>query len=212
MLTALILASALSALLAIAADWNEQRHRAFYLLKPLTTLLITGIALLGAPGEYRSLVIAALLLSCAGDICLMFEGNRWFIGGLGSFLVAHIVFVVAYVAGLDQVAPPWWSAGFVIYGLAFFGWLLPRTGPLKLPVMIYGAALMGMAITASARWVNLHDTGAALALAGAAIFVVSDSALAVRKFSAAYRHAQPLILSTYWLAIGLIAVSAASAA
>lgn len=200
-------AATLSAFAAIAADNGAQRHRAFYLLKPLTTLLITGIALLGVPGEYRTLVLVALLLSCLGDICLMFEGNQWFMGGLGSFLLAHIVFVVAYVAGLDRVLPPWWSALFLVYGLGFFGWLLPKTGSLKIPVIVYGASLMGMAITASARWINLGDTAALLALIGAAVFVVSDSSLAVRKFSGPYRNAQLLILSTYWLAIGLIALS-----
>ena len=90
MITILCGLAAISALAAIAADWNEKRHRAFYVLKPLTTLLIAGIALCGAPGDFRMLLLAALLLSMCGDICLMFPGNGWFIGGLGSFLVAHL--------------------------------------------------------------------------------------------------------------------------
>jgi hypothetical protein len=42
--TALAVAAAVSALLAIAADWEERRHRAFFVLKPLTTALIIGVA------------------------------------------------------------------------------------------------------------------------------------------------------------------------
>lgn len=202
------IAAAASALAAIAADWNERRHPSFYWLKPLTTLLIAGIALQAPAGDYRTLVIAGLVLSCAGDVCLMFEGNRWFIGGLSSFLLAHVVFVAAYLTGIEAQTPPAWTAAFLIYGVALFGWLLPKTGALKLPVMVYGAVLMSMAIAASLRWVQLPGTASLLAMLGAAIFVLSDSALAVRKFNGPYRGAQALILSTYWLAIGLIAASA----
>lgn len=204
----LCIAAAISALLAIALEWEEKRKPAFYLLKPLTTLLITGVALLAPHSDYRTLVIIALVLSMIGDICLMFDGDAFFMGGLGSFLIAHFVFVAAYLSGMDRVTPPLWAGLFVVYGIGFFSWLLPKTGPLKIPVLIYGAALMGMAVTASARWVNLHDTPSLLALLGAAIFVVSDSALAVRKFSGIYPHAQTVILSTYWLGIWLIALSA----
>lgn len=207
MLNALIAAAAVSALLAIAVEWRERRHPSFYLLKPLTTLLITGIALLAPTSSYQTLVVAALLLSLAGDVCLMFEGNAWFMGGLGSFLLAHFIFVAAYLSGLQAVLPPWWAGLFLVYGMGFFLWLMPHTGTLKIPVMIYGGALMAMAVTASARWVSLHDGPALLALLGASVFVVSDSALAVRKFVGSYRYAQALILSTYWMGIGLIALS-----
>lgn len=208
MITVLCAAASLSALLAIAAEWNEKRHRSFYLLKPLTTLLIIGIALCGPSGDFRTLVTAALLLSLAGDICLMFRGDRWFVAGLSSFLVAHLVFVAAFVAGWPGSSLPLWTAAYGLYGLAFFGWLLPKTGRLMLPVIVYGAVLMAMAVTASARWAALHDLRSLYLLAGALLFVISDSSLAVRQFNGMYRYAQALILSTYWTSIGLIAYSA----
>ncbi len=52
-----IIAAAVSALLAIAADWNEQRHASFYLLKPLKTALIFGIAGQAGPGQLCTLVL-----------------------------------------------------------------------------------------------------------------------------------------------------------
>lgn len=211
MITALSSAAALSAVLAIAAEWNGRRQKIFYLLKPLTTLLIIGIALTGSAGDYRGLVFGALLLSLGGDICLMYEGNGWFIGGLASFLLAHMLFVVAFVHGMHPFNVPLWSALFLLYGLAFFGWLLPKTGKLMLPVMVYGTALMSMAIAASLRWETLRTGGSLLALLGAALFVISDSTLAVRKFKGPYPYAQAVILSTYWASIGLIAASTAVA-
>jgi alkenylglycerophosphocholine hydrolase len=207
MLIGLCVGAALSALLAIVADWNETKPKVFYLLKPLTTLLIAGIAWSAPESGYRDLILLGLALSLVGDVCLMFDGNAAFIGGLSSFLVAHVVFMWAFAHGLPFAAP-WWAALFVVYGVAFAVLLLPRAGALKLPVLLYGAALVGMAITASVRFVAVGGPGGMLALIGACLFVISDSALGARKFIGPYRGAQGVILATYWMAIGLIAASA----
>lgn len=208
MLQGLCVAAVISAVLAIVADWNETKPKPFFLLKPLTTILIAGIALQAPESVYRDWILAALLLSLAGDICLMFAGNAAFIGGLSSFLLAHLLFMWAFVQGLQVQTLPWWAAIYVVYGIAFSLVLLPRAGSLKIPVLLYGAILMGMAITASIRYSHVADPSGLLALVGASLFVLSDSALGARKFIGAYRGAQGLILSTYWAAIGLIAASA----
>lgn len=207
MIEALLVAGLVCAGLAIAAERPGRRHPAFYALKPLTTLLILGIALGGPAGDYRDCVAIGLVLSLLGDICLMFAGNAWFLGGLGSFLLAHFLFVFAYAQGLTAYSVPLWCWLSVVYGLGFFAWLLPKTGPLKLPVLVYGLVLMAMALTASARWQATPNAGTLLAMLGAFVFMASDSALAVCQFRGPYRGDQPLILSSYWLAIGLIAVS-----
>lgn len=208
MLLGLCIAAAVSAVLAIAADWNETKPKVFFVLKPLTTILIAGIALQAADTPYRDWIVAGLLLSMVGDICLMFHGNAAFIGGLSSFLLAHLIFMWAFVQDLQVTAVPLWTAAYVVYGIAFSAVLLPRAGSLKIPVLLYGAILMAMAITASIRTVHVEDASGLLALIGASLFVLSDSALGARKFIGAYRGAQGVILSTYWAAIGLIAASA----
>lgn len=201
------IAAAVSALMAIVADWNERRHFTFYVLKPLTTLFIIGLAATVPEGTARTLMLLALVLSLAGDICLMFEGQGWFIGGLSSFLLAHLAFIPALLYGVDSPSLPLWSAGIVIWGLGFFAWLLPKTGPLKPAVLVYGTILMAMALAAVARWNVAPTESARFALIGALLFVVSDSSLSVRKFVGPYKGAQALILSTYWSAIGLMAYS-----
>ncbi|HZR34745.1 MAG TPA: lysoplasmalogenase [Nevskia sp.] len=203
-------AAAISAALAIAADWEEKRHRAFYLLKPLTTALILGAALSLAPasGEaYRRIVVIALGLSLLGDICLMFDGDGWFAAGLGSFLLAHVGFIWAFLKGVSPGLPPAWTALPVVYGLGLASWLLPRAGSLRIPVALYCVVLLGMALAAALRQQALGGQPALLAVAGALLFVVSDSSLAIRRFRGPYAGAQALILSTYWLSIGLIAAS-----
>jgi uncharacterized membrane protein YhhN len=209
MIPALTVAAALSAALAIAADWEERRHPAFYALKPLTTILILAVALL-APAqsvEYQRFIVAALALSLAGDVCLMFKGDGWFLGGLGSFLLAHFAFAAAFLRGIGTPDPPGWLAAVLVYAGAMLFVLLPRAGKLKLPVLVYCLVLSAMAFTAAVRHTALHDTRSLCAMLGALLFVASDSALGWRQFVGRYRGAQALILSTYWAAIGLIAWS-----
>jgi alkenylglycerophosphocholine hydrolase len=208
--TVLAAAAGLSAVLAIAAEWEERRHPAFYLLKPLTTALILALAALLPPSAgaaYRQWVLIALALSLVGDICLMFKGDRWFAAGLGSFLVAHLFFILAFAGGLAPGWPPAWTALLALYGLALGAWLLPRAGALRIPVAVYCLVLLGMALSAALRLRELGGRPAGLAVAGSLVFMLSDSLLAVRQFGGPYRGAQALILSSYWAAIGLIAAS-----
>ena len=208
-----LIAAALSAALAIACEERALRHRAFYFLKPLTTLLVLGAALsaTGADPDYRLWIALALVLSLCGDIALMREGQIAFMAGLGSFLIAHGLFVWAFW-GQAQGLPPAWSLVPVAAGLAFFVWLLPRTGELRAPVTVYGLALLAMSLVAASRAEWRGDASGLMAAVGAAIFLISDSALAVNQFHGRYRRAQLLILSTYWLAVGLLAASVQNSA
>lgn len=203
-------AAALSGLFAIAADWEERRHKSFYVLKPITTLLILGLALANpqASPEYQKLIAAGLMLSTLGDICLMFKGNGWFAAGLGSFLLAHLAFIGAFVHGIVPLEIPLWAWLVVPYGALLLAILLPRAGALKLPVLMYCTVIGAMVVVACTRYAMLGTTPALLGMLGAIVFLISDSSLAVRQFLRPYRRAQALILSTYWLGVGLIAMSA----
>jgi alkenylglycerophosphocholine hydrolase len=209
MIPVLTACAAVSAALAIAADWNERRHRAFYALKPLTTLLIIGIAIAAKPSTplYQQCIIVALMLSLIGDVCLMFNGTAWFVGGLASFLLAHFAFAAGFLQGIPAPNPPGWLAVVLLYAGAMLFVLLPRAGKLKLPVLAYCLVLAAMVFTAAVRNAALHDAESLRAVLGALLFMVSDSALGWRRFIGRFRFAQPVILSTYWTAISLIAWS-----
>lgn len=211
MITALVGITAASASAAIAAEWSgqESRHRSYYLLKPLTTVLVIALALSTASHtaeSYRLWIVVGLLFCLAGDICLLYSGERWFLGGLSNFLVGHLLFIAAFLDGVGMPTLPWWSV-FWAAALPVVVFIVPRTGALKIPVMIYMTVIGLMALAALARYHALGDVHALLALIGASVFMLSDSALAVRQFFGPYRLAQPLILSSYWLAIVLIAWS-----
>lgn len=216
MTASLLSAVGLSAMAAIAADSGIARHRAFYLFKPLTTLLVLWLCALAPPGDYRLLLLLALVWALLGDVLLMLRGERMFAAGAGSFLVAHLLFVVAFVqavtpdaSGVRVLAVPAWALLPLLYGLLFFGLLLWRTrGRHALLIGGYGLALVAMAVAACLHAHTLDRPSAWLALGGAALFVLSDSALALRQFVRPYRGAQALILSTYWAGLSLIALSA----
>lgn len=211
MIPVLIGAACASATAAIAADWQERRQPAFYALKPLTTLLILALAVAGTAGTYRLALTVALALSLAGDIALMFtatrHGSSWFLAGLASFLLAHLAFVAAFLQGVGAVALPGWLVLIVAWGLAMLWALLPRAGAMKLPVLLYCMVLAAMVFAAAARVEAFGTPGAQRALAGAVLFMLSDSLLGWRRFRGPYRHAQAAILATYWGAVGLIACS-----
>lgn len=212
MISALIAAAVLCAAGAIAADWEERRHAAFYTLKPLTTVLILALAAVAptttpAAELYQRWLLLALALSLAGDICLMFEGNRWFVAGLGSFLLAHLAFVAGFLQGLRSFDLPIWLAGVAVYAVVLLIILLPRAGALKIPVLLYCGVLAAMVFAAAARHGFAGSPESLRALCGALLFMLSDSLLGWRRFVGRFRGAQALILSSYWLAIGLIATS-----
>lgn len=203
----LSIATALAAVTCIVCDERRLR-RGVYFAKPATTLCVIAIALLAGdatPAFEQQLVVAGLVFSLAGDIFLMLPRDR-FIAGLSSFLVAHVLYILAFSQGLS--APNFAAAlPFVVLAGAYYALLWPQLGPLKLPVAVYVAAIAVMAWFAAARWIEHTSLLPGLACAGACLFVVSDAALAWNRFRGGFRGAQTVVLSTYFSAQWLIALS-----
>jgi uncharacterized membrane protein YhhN len=78
---------------------------------------------------------------------------------------------------------------------------------LALPVAVYAGAIALMAYTAAARDAT-SDASWRYAAAGALVFVVSDSILAVDKFRSPFPAAKLAVMATYYGAQLLIAASA----
>lgn len=180
-----------------------------YLLKPLTTALILALALiLPEPVSplYRSLIAVGILFSLGGDILLMLPRNT-FVWGLASFLVAHLFYIGAYLSrsGFHVTWPL--VAPFVLYAAGLLYLLLPHTGSVRVPVIIYAVVLMLMGWQATESWWVMRDLAALLAMIGALLFIVSDSILALDRFRAPIPQRDLLIMSSYYSAQLLIAWS-----
>ncbi|MER9376664.1 lysoplasmalogenase [Mesorhizobium sp. M0491] len=147
------------------------------------TLAVAMLAVLAGLQGGPLLLVAALALSAAGDAFLSRDGEKAFLGGLASFLVAHIVYVALFLrsgGGLGVLgAEPW--RGVIALAMAVFvvivlAALWRRVGPsLRIPITVYIAAILAMgisALTTSNMWV----------IGGAVLFMVSDGLLATEKF------------------------------
>lgn len=199
---------AISAAIAIAADYHSAR-RAVYVFKPLTTLLILLAALLApAPSTplYQTLIVAGMILSLVGDVLLMAPGNR-FVPGLLSFLLAHVCYISAFVADAG-LRVSLWFAPCAAFFIIFMGLLWNHTGAFRIPVLLYGVVITTMLWQAIERAaVTPGEIATHSAALGAALFVLSDSALAYNRFVRRFRAAQLLVLGTYWCGQLLIALS-----
>lgn len=179
----------------VLASMGKRRVR--WLTKPaLMPLLAATEAPCADP-----LIVAGLCLSWLGDVALLAEGEGPFTAGLLSFLAAHLSYIAALTkrrAGGIRKAPGLAT----IYALAWLGLnrlLWPRSGRLRWPVLIYGSALVAMALAAL-------DTGDRQATAGGAAFLASDSMLALDAFGVARLPAvDGLVMLTYAAAQRLIA-------
>ena len=198
----------LSAILTILAAY-QSRRLTHYLFKPLTIVFIILIALQGnhsTSSFYRGTIIAGLLFSLVGDVFLMLPRDR-FIQGLLSFLVAHLFYIVAFTVEGHRSLSFWDVIPFLIYGSLMLRWLWPHLGKMRLPVMAYMLVILTMGWTATSRWMLTGQEGSRLALLGAILFIASDSLLAVDRFQGRFRSSHLLILSTYFSAQWLIALS-----
>jgi len=180
-----------------------------FVLKPLATALILAIPLVAAgaaPGPYRRLVALGLAFSLIGDVLLLFPaGFPW---GLASFLGAHIAYLLAFRSRGGFRFTPWLFAIYAAIAVSLLALIAPRAGPLAVPVAVYGLALGAMAWQAAEAWRNVRDRSALLAMIGAALFLVSDAALAFNRFRSPLPLRDLLVMGTYWPAQLLIAWSA----
>jgi len=180
-----------------------------YAAKPLATLLIVafGLSLPAEDPHYRRWVVIGLLWSTLGDVLLMLPWD-WFLYGLLAFLVAHLSYLVAFSRRARIGAR---RAPFVLYALiavAILAWLWPGIpAPMRVPVIVYVLALGSMAAQAAAIWLIRRDAASACAAIGAALFLASDSMIAIHRFGAPFEASRLLILASYWVAQWLIARS-----
>lgn len=214
-LVALSAAAAVSAALAVRGYYVGPSRTLVYFFKPLTTLLILAIALRqasGAVGPYAGAIALGLVFSLAGDVFLMLPRDR-FREGLTSFLVAHLCYIAAFTSETAFFADPAATVAFGALGLLLLRSLWPGVpGRLRVPVVLYVAVILTMALQATGRALRVHDVPSLLAAAGAALFVASDALLSWDRFRASFRSSRAAVLSTYFLAQWLIALSVPAAA
>lgn len=139
----------------------------------------------------HGIILAALFFSWLGDMLLMLPGEDFFMGGLAAFLSAHVCYIWIFSRGAAfrplRVLPFLMYAALLLAG-PLYG-KLPEN--LQIPVYSYVVVITSMGIVASFR--NAQQPGYELILIGSILFILSDSFLALNKFSS------PLPLSGLWV-------------
>ncbi len=177
-----MIAWALLAALAAGADWTAVRTgraRLEAVAKPSVMLALIGLAATAdlEPAGVRPWIVTALVLGLAGDLALLPQVDR-FIVGLGSFLVGHLAYVVAFTLMWDL--GPLLAAGVVglVVLLAWFGRPIERSirgSSLHVPVLAYIAVTCTVIVAGS-------GTGRWVIAAGAVAFALSDGLLGSDRF------------------------------
>jgi uncharacterized membrane protein YhhN len=182
----------LVAFLAFAvADWIAvaRRWRALeYAAKPAA---LAALLVWAAAGARSPWLLAALALSLLGDVFLMLPVDV-FIAGLGSFLLAHVAYVIAFQAPL--AARLAWLAAPVAVAVPVLPRLL-RAVPdrsLRIAVAAYFVVIALMVASAIA-------SGSVVAALGAALFLVSDTLIGWNRFVHPTAWAPLAIIVTYHL-------------
>ena len=168
-------------------------HTGIFITKPLLMTSLAAYfysATMGLPDKFARFVFMALLFSWAGDCFLLFADGkpRFFLFGLGSFLVTHLFYITAFwkFPGREkgwawQKKWPFVPVLFYLAAMLFYLWP-DLTGAFKIPVGAYSFVICAMLLSAMNMRGRVAEKTAFSLMAGAGLFVLSDTLIAVGKF------------------------------
>ncbi|MFX1325545.1 MAG: lysoplasmalogenase [Promethearchaeota archaeon] len=160
------------------------------------------------------LIMVALIGGWAGDIFLMLENeDKWFLFGMGAFFINQIFYIISFLLSITNIA------NFSTWGLFLLGpallllfFTVPRfikkTEGMKIPVIVYMAAILTMHISALLRLADFSGLPFVLVYVGSISFIFSDAMIAVNKWTGEFPNARLIIMTTYLLAQFSIALGA----
>ena len=158
--------------------------------------------------QLKRWIALALLFSWIGDVLLIFDTEfpSFFLFGLGSFLIAHVFYIISSRKAVSdflsdgRIVPTVLAVLTISAGIGLIYFLYPTLAQLKIPVILYAATIVAMTVAAAWRWGKTTNSSFWLVFLGAAMFMLSDSLIAVNKFSTPIDNASILIMATYSLA------------
>lgn len=203
---------ALIHLVALILDWQE----VIFISKPLLLVFLSLYfynATKTLQHSFYRFILVGLIFSIGGDTFLMTTHEYAFVAGLGCFLVTQICYSIAFIRFPDfkrgllakKLA---WILPFALYytGLMYYMW--DNLGDFKIPVLIYSAVLMFMALMALNLKGRIPNTIFRFLFIGVLLFLISDSIIALDKFQStqlSIPFSRLLIMSTYIVSQYLIA-------
>ncbi|OGO57706.1 MAG: hypothetical protein A2025_03160 [Chloroflexi bacterium RBG_19FT_COMBO_47_15] len=177
-----------------------QPYAGNFVIKAIPAISLAVLALITVRGITGRLLFVSLLLCAAGDVALELEAGKYFIVGLGLFLIAQIMFIVTFSRDFKmQKSRIPIIVILAIYALAMAYIMTPSLKEMAIPVYFYLVVITLMGIFAALRAARNKFT-----LYGAVSFIVSDSILAINKFMMPVPAVDYIVMVTYYLALFLI--------
>ena len=185
-----------------------------YPVKPLIMIWMAIYFLLNRRKDsLRVPVMLAFFFSWVGDNLLMLSGENemLFYAGVGGFFCAQIVYIYIFSTFSEST-----GSGFVqrtpaiiflffLYLAGVYIFLAPGLeGIMKPIIIVYAISLIAMSVMALNRNGRVNYPSFILTFSGSLLFVLSDSLIALNKFSFAIPQGGFLIMITYIAAQYLI--------
>jgi len=186
----------------IAPTW------AYGIAKGLTTVLVLLLASSNRQiSRLGARVLTALFFCLLGDIALLWESG--FLIGLGFFLIAHLLFIRAFIARF-KIKFHWIAIAIAtILAITTLYFIWPNvSGILQIAILSYVLVIGLMSsLSMSIALIKRSKTRLQLGLGGL-LFMISDTFLGINAFAIPIPFASILILTTYWGAITSLAIAA----
>ena len=199
----------------------QQNTIGIYCTKPL---LMTILALffyleVGLKVKLARFIFFAIVFSIAGDTLLMFTesnagGPLFFLAGLGSFLVTHILYSLGFLANTtfstgQLKKQPFLAVPYLIFFGFFLSWIWAYIpADMLIPVVAYSMAILFMQLMAiNLKRKSIGNRAYFMIVLGALFFMISDSLIAVNRFMGEAFHIDLVriwIMSLYLLGQALI--------
>lgn len=201
--------AALTAAFAVTDWWAVVADRVTvrYVAKPATLAALIGVAVSVDPtvsSSIRTWMVVGLVLSLAGDVFLMLD-EKWFVAGLGSFLLGHIAYVVGLQSAPTSVAGTLVGLAVVVLGVGLLGRRIV-SGVAKGDHRELVGPVVAYLVVISAMVVSVFGTEAPWAIVGATLFYASDATLAWNRFLEERPRGPLAVMVTYHLGqAGLVA-------
>ena len=129
---------------------------------------------------YGKTILTGLLFGALGDVLLLGETKKAFIGGLVAFLIGHVAYVVAFAMLPQHTACVLSTLPIAAIALFFVArWVFPHAADMRIPIAMY-MLVIGLMVTAA---VGAAGAGAPWMIPlGATMFAVSDIAVVRHRF------------------------------
>jgi uncharacterized membrane protein YhhN len=176
-----------------------------YITKPLLMLLLAAYYV-AAAAQPNLVLIAAIVCGWLGDIFLMIpdpqKTRRYFKPGLIAFLLGHVLYIAVFAAYLPRAsAVPAWGWGllavYVAGGAVGYRLIAPHVGRMLPAIIAYIIIIVLMGVSTVLPLGSVATCGAVTAMAGAFVFMVSDTINAYNKFAREIPWERLYTMSTY---------------